>query len=178
MKITCTKLEAASRQLDEAVALLFADRDPLAIRTLAAAAHGVLSDLVETKRAGQSWRTALFESSGLSRKDALEVLNGAQNFLKHADRDPDATLSFDEEENDYLLFFATLEVSELGHATSTSMQAFQVWFIACYPNLVGSDSAIHKNAASAFDDLGGKTRLERLAAGAEFLRNLPDKYGA
>ncbi|KAE8754962.1 hypothetical protein FSO04_36875 [Paraburkholderia madseniana] len=45
-KITVDKVEAATRQLDEAIELLFSDHDPLAIRTLAAAAHGLFADLV------------------------------------------------------------------------------------------------------------------------------------
>lgn len=39
MQVTCTKFEAACRQLNEAISLFFADHDPLAVRTLAAASH-------------------------------------------------------------------------------------------------------------------------------------------
>jgi hypothetical protein len=68
MKVTCTKFQAASRQLDEAIALLFSDRDPLAVRILAAAAHGLLAGLVEHKQPNGSWRSHLIETSGLSKK--------------------------------------------------------------------------------------------------------------
>lgn len=75
MIVTCTKAQAATRQLDEAIILLFADHDPLAIRTLAAAAHEVLADLVEHKQPGDSWRQWMIKSSGLTRKDALTIAN-------------------------------------------------------------------------------------------------------
>ena len=109
MEATCTKSQAATRQLDEAIILLFADHDLLAIRTLAAAAHGILADLVDQKKPNGSWRAKVIENSGLSNRDALTILNSAQNYLKHADRDPNAELSFDEEENDHVIFVATLE---------------------------------------------------------------------
>src|SRR6185312_124015 len=104
MKVTCTKCEGAVRQLDVAIGLLFTDGDPLAIRTLAGAAYGILADLAEKRDLGSSWRTKMIEDSGLSKKDALQVLNAAQNYLKHANRDAEATLFFDEEENDHLMF--------------------------------------------------------------------------
>jgi len=95
MKINCTKADAATRQLDEAIILLLGGRDPLAVRTLAAAAYGILAALAEFKLPGGSWRTKVVEDSGLPKNDAYAVLNSAQNFLKHADRDSTAELSFD-----------------------------------------------------------------------------------
>src|SRR5690242_20601667 len=137
MNVTCTKAQAATRQLDEAITLLFADHDPLAVRTLAAAAHGILADLVERKFPGESWRSKIVEGSGLSKKEALAALNSAQNYLKHADRDYDGELSFEEEENDHVIFVATLECGTLGHRLSFAMQAFQIWYLAANPDKIG-----------------------------------------
>jgi hypothetical protein len=176
MIVSCTKAEAATRQLDEAIVLLLADHDPLAIRTLAAAAHGVLADLVEDKLPGQSWRTKVIEDSGLSRKEALTILNSAQNYLKHAGRDPDATLSFDEEENDHVIFVATLECGELGHPLSFGMQAFQIWYLASYPEKIGTETEPVQRSRTAFPDMKGMLREERLAHGAEFMERLRPKY--
>ena len=103
MKITCTKHDAAIRQLDIAIGLLLTDGDPLAVRTLGGAAYGIVADLAENQNHGSSWRTKIIEDSGLSPKDALQVLNAAQNYLKHADREAGSTLSFEEEENDHLI---------------------------------------------------------------------------
>lgn len=178
MKVTCTKLAAATRQLDEAIALLFAGRDPLGIRTLAAAAHGILSDLVEVKRPGDSWRKSLIEASSLSMKDALHVLNAAQNYLKHADRDPNEILSFDEEENDHVIFFATLELGELGGPLSFSMQTFQVWYLACHPEWLDRESEIVKKTAFAFNNLHMLKRQDRLVEGARFTDSMRSKYEA
>jgi hypothetical protein len=54
MQVTCSKSEAASRQLDEAIGLLLVDHDPLAVRTLAAAAFGLFADLVEHSKSDES----------------------------------------------------------------------------------------------------------------------------
>ncbi|MGH7183879.1 MAG: hypothetical protein ACREJN_18140 [Nitrospiraceae bacterium] len=176
MKVICTKAQAATRQLDEAIVLLFADHDPLAIRTLAAAAHGILADLVEHKLPGRSWRTKVIEDSGLSKKEALVVLNNAQNYLKHADRDPGAELSFDEEENDHVIFVATLECAELGHPLSFGMQAFQIWYLASYPEKIGAETEPVLKSRSAFPDLNKLAREARLTHGAEFMKSLRPKY--
>ena len=172
MKVTCTKHQAAIRQIDVAIALLFSDYDPLAIRTLAGAAHGILADLVESQAPGGSWRSKAIEGSGLSKKVALEIINGVQNYLKHADRDPDSNLSFEEEENDHLIFVATLECGELAHSLSTNMQAFQIWYLASYPEVVGHETDLVRSSQVAFPDLGTLSRETRLMRGAQFIEQV------
>jgi hypothetical protein len=73
------------------------------------------------------------EDSGLPNNEAYSGLNRAQNFLKHADRDSTAELSFDEAENGKLIFLATLEWGDLGHPLSFVMHAFQIWYLASSP---------------------------------------------
>lgn len=177
MKSTCTKPQAATRQLDVAITLLFADYDPLAVRTLAAAAFGVLADLVERKLPGGSWRTKIIEGSGLSKIAAIGVINSAQNFLKHGDRDPDAQLELDEEENDHLMFIATLECGELGYPLSLDMQAFQIWYLAMYPDKIGVETQPVITSRQAFPDFDSLTREERLRRGAEFVALVKQRRG-
>ncbi|HEY8119343.1 MAG TPA: hypothetical protein VIE91_08905 [Methylophilaceae bacterium] len=177
MKIVTDKSTAASRQLDVAIELLFSDQDPLGIRTLAAAAHTIFADLVEKRRPGESWRDRLIQDSGLSRKEAIDVLNGASNFLKHADRDPEAELSFEEDENDYLIFFATLECGELGHPLSLTMQAFQVWHLACHPEYIGEHHELVQKAKATFPELSKLDRQAQLKEGLQFLPEVFAKYG-
>ncbi|MEP7150613.1 MAG: hypothetical protein ABI856_02800 [Nitrospira sp.] len=119
----------------------------------------------------------MIEDSGLNEKDALQILHGAQNFLKHADRDPDSTLSFDEEENDHLLFIASLECGELGHHLSFSMQAFQIWYLGVYPEKIGHDSEPVLISKNVFPGLSSKTRDEQLSSGHEFLERVLEHKG-
>jgi hypothetical protein len=177
MNITCTKHDAAVRQLDVAIGLLFTDGDPLAVRTLAGAAYGIVADLAENQKHGSSWRTKIIEDSGLSKKDALQVLNAAQNYLKHADRDAGSTLSLDEEENDHLIFIASIECGGIGHRLSFSMQAFQIWYLALYPDKIGHDTEPVQKSKTVFPNLSEKTRLQQLALGHEFLERVLEGKG-
>ncbi|MDH4081301.1 MAG: hypothetical protein OEU68_15960 [Nitrospira sp.] len=172
MKVTCTKPDAATRQLDVAIGLLFTDGDPLAVRTLAGAAYGILADLAEGKNSGASWRTQVIEDSGLSKKDALNILNAAQNYLKHADKDPESPLLFDEEENDHLIFIASIECGGLGHPLSFSMQAFQIWYLAMYPEKIGHDTDPVKTSKKIFPSFSMKERPQQLAHGHQFLEKV------
>jgi hypothetical protein len=174
--VTCTKPQAAARQLDVAINLLFADYDPLAIRTLAAAAYGIFADLVEHRKPGESWRSKIIEGTGLSPKEAKRVLHNAQNYLKHADTDPDAELSFDETENDQVIFVATLESGELGYPLSLEMQAFQIWYLAAYPEQIGHDSGPVLKSRKLLPDLGSLSREEQLKRGGQFVQLVKDKY--
>lgn len=119
----------------------------------------------------------MIEDSGLSERDALQILNAAQNYLKHADRDPDSSLSFDEEENDHLLFIASLECGELDHQLSFSMQAFQIWYLALYPEKIGHDSEPVRTSKKVFPGLSAKTRSEQLSLGHEFLERVLEHKG-
>lgn len=172
MKVTCTKPDAAVRQLDVAIGLLLTNGDPLAVRTLAGAAFGILADLADAQMHNSSWRAKLIQDSGLSDKEALRVLNSAQNYLKHADKDPEASLSFDEEENDHLIFVATIECGGLGNPLSFSMQAYQIWYLGLYPEKIGHDTEPVRTARTAFPDLSAKDRPNQLTLGHQFLERV------
>lgn len=177
MKVTCTKHDAAVRQLDVAIGLLFTDGDPLSVRTLAGAAYGILADLAEDQKRGSSWRTKIIEDSGLSEREALQVLNAAQNYLKHADRDPESSLSFEEEENDHLIFVASIECGGIGHPLSFPMQAFQIWYLARYPEKIGHDTQLVRTAKIVFPELSTKERPQQLTLGHQFLERVLGKKG-
>ena len=177
MKVACTKPDAAVRQIDVAIGLLFTDGDPLAVRTLAGAAYGILADLAESQKKGSSWRTRIIEDSGLSKEDAVRVLNAAQNYLKHADRDASSSLSFEEEENDHLIFVASIECGGLGHPLSFSMQAFQIWYLALYPDKIGHDTEPVQTSKKIFPALSTKSRPQQLTLGHEFLERVLEHKG-
>jgi hypothetical protein len=177
MRVTCSKRDAAVRQLDVAIGLLFTNSDPLAIRTLAGAAYGILADLAEDQKQGSSWRTKIIEDSGLSEKEAVRVINAAQNYLKHADKDPKSSLSFEEEENDHLMFVASIECGGIGHSLSYSMQAFQIWYLALYPEKIGHDTRPVTTAKEVFPNLSTKERREQLSLGHQFLERVLEHNG-
>ena len=84
MPKTMTKLEAARRQLDCAIRLYLNEEDLAAVHTLTWAALTILRDL--TVATGRDGRSRAFGSVG------LDIDRRAANFLKHANKDPEASL--------------------------------------------------------------------------------------
>jgi hypothetical protein len=165
---TISKADAALAQLDAAIAVAFWADHPLAVRTIVGAALGILSDLVELRTPGHSWRTYMIEDAGVPKAEALGILNRAQNFLKHANRDSTEILEFDELENDDLLFIATLEAGALDLPLSPRMQAYQLWYFAVHGDRYNIEASFMEAGRLAFPSILQCSRLEQLTRGAEF----------
>lgn len=163
-----TKLDAASRQLDAAISLLFANGDPIAVHTLAVAATNIFADVLDNRVGAQSWREKLRLDHGLSHAQVRDVMHKTWNFFKHADRDPSGILEFDERESEHIIFFATLECGEI-QATSVPMQTFQLWFLASGALDLGTDDEIQRTAHLLFPTLRTLSRTEQLRTGAEMV---------
>ena len=149
---TITKLEAAERQLCVAIRLFFERRDIIAVHTLAAAAQGVLRDL--GRRRGF---VSIFEEGAAriipeKRDEFVRLFRDAQNFFKHAHKDPDAKLEFYADATKfYLMDAARLLVSMTGrHNAETA--ALTGFFVCKYPNIFN------------FDDIPDLQRVKELAA--------------
>jgi hypothetical protein len=88
-----TKLDAAKRQLREAIWLFFYERDAISIHTLVAASHHILDDLCKHKGINQSIRR-----NSIIRKDKQKYwrnrISHAENYFKHADKDPEVVCEF------------------------------------------------------------------------------------
>ena len=57
MLVSVTKFEAARRQLNTAICMLFAGADPIAVHTLLGAASVLLSDLAKLHDPANRWET-------------------------------------------------------------------------------------------------------------------------
>jgi hypothetical protein len=176
-EILTTKLDAARRQLETAVLLLFAEGDAISTHTLACAAFGILKD-VATHRGEMKVLAAAEELAEAGRKGEFwKGFNRAGNFFKHADRDPDAVLSgMPEEENEALISIAVSIYEGLGCIKSIELQAFSFWW-SCINFQVMEDakepfmswlSANHKR-------LHADTRKELLELGHELLHLLKNQ---
>src|SRR3989338_5719430 len=100
-----SKLDAAKRQLDTAIILFFKQADPVSIHTLTAAAHQVLKDIGKLENI-----KSFLKDSGLIRKEYekeyLTIISEAENFFKHADKDPHKLLQFNPQQTESLLLDA------------------------------------------------------------------------
>ncbi len=95
------------------------------------------------------------------------------NFLKHADKDPDAIIdNIQEEFNDAILFVASLYYQDLGYLLTPEMSALSSWFSAIHHDVIRNDAA--ENLKPQLTDVKGlfigKSRPEQFANGNKVLK--------
>ena len=132
MVVAVTKLDAAARQLDEAVRLFFARADILAVHTLAGAAFQILED-VGAKVGVQSQLRHSDRIAPERRKEWFAALTATQNFLKHANRDAHVVHEYREEGTNFLLFEAVELASRVLPKESRERLAYRLWFVFVQP---------------------------------------------
>jgi hypothetical protein len=119
-----SKIEGARRQLDTAVDLYFDNADSLAVHTLAFATFKVLFDIYPHHQ-GDGFAAKL---EALISKEGWRSMSGVANFLKHADRDPDAFLQAHHPEQAMAIIgLATLLYRRITGRFSPKMRAFDIW---------------------------------------------------
>ena len=103
------KTQAAAAQIETAIILLFCNLDMISVHTLIAAAYTIIEDL--NKKDGKD-RSMFKDCSAYLPERAKEWrtwVSTPENFLKHADRDPDSVLLFKPE----ITFILVMETSRL-----------------------------------------------------------------
>jgi hypothetical protein len=105
--------EAVRNMITTSIDLYFANRDPASVHLLASSSVNVLRDLC--KNAGVDGVEARFRPliKVDQRKTFTDAFNRAYNTLKHADRDPTATVKFTEQINAMLILTACLDFEVL-----------------------------------------------------------------
>lgn len=133
---TISKLEAAKRQLDQAIRLFFEERDALSIHTLASAAQGILRDIA--RATGAHNLSILHDHPQIPaehRKAWINAINAPRNFLKHADNDPDGTIEFNDADNETLLLDAVLLYGTVAQEYLSSASVYIGWFTTKHSQL-------------------------------------------
>ncbi len=149
-----TKTDAAERQLNTAIHLFFENRDHLSSYALAVASREITDGVIK------SWRSDLYQREVarvggplkflLSYREYLEALikpecykksiklfHKWQNFLKHADKDPDAEIEpFTTKLLALVIIFAIKNYVLLTQHWTTEMVTFFAWFAVAEPQLV------------------------------------------
>ena len=126
-----SKLDAARRQLELAIELFFMERDPVATHTLAKAAYQLLSD-ISRHRGG---KPMLFDIESLKEhcvegkeKLVFDKLREAENFFKHADRDPEAVIEFSPGITEFVLWESCIAHTRLTGEQTPIMKSMNGWF--------------------------------------------------
>jgi len=131
-----TKEEAAQRQIDTAIHLLFLDADGISIHVLASSAAEILTDVCKAKDK-VSFRDRLTEYVRDEYQRAFQSrLKRAYHCFKHADNDPDAALGhFDSDFNRLLLLGCVMDFGSVFGRFSAPMNTYLAWTVAIRPDL-------------------------------------------
>lgn len=162
------KLEAANRQLNVAIRMLFDRADPIAVHTLIGAASNILSDLMMIKAPEKSWDKIAMDANKLALSDYFKVMRAPQNFFKHARDDHTSTLDFNPCDTEALAFWATMNASELA-PLSIEAQVYQLWYIAARSPYKNPEETPLREAIQLFGDLRPHPHITRLQAGKSVL---------
>ncbi len=168
-KHTVSKMTAAHRQLNAAISFDFQGADPIVVCTLAGAASRIFSDLINKRDPSRSWDQRAWTANKITSKEYFQVIRKAQDFLKHADKDPDDVLVLDELETEELLYFATLNAGEID-GISTTQQVFQLWYLASHAHYFPPNFETVMLARQYFPALDEMQREKKLADGLRALR--------
>ncbi len=132
-----TKVEAAERQLRQGIRLFFGCGDEVSIHTLTCAARDVLNALATQRGIDGPVRAGITARIRPDKvKEVTRLLREAQNFVKHADRDPDESLTFYPEATLYLLFDACILHSLLTGYYLPETHGYIIWFSVKNPELL------------------------------------------
>ncbi len=160
--IVVTKLDAAKRQLEMAIRLYFREEDPVSIHTLVCAAYNVIRDV--TKQQGGSPMLIKDELIEVyvrpgHEREARNVLNAAENFFKHADRDQLGTIEFDPDASAFIIWDAARGYFRITGEWTPLFQVFNLWFIAANEKIIKPEFK---------EKLAGPARAARSVGRADF----------
>lgn len=124
-----TKLDAARRQIDSAIALYFDEGDEVSIHTLVGAAHILITDLSSAANQETLFQRYIRPER---RREFEGAIRAPQNFLKHADKDPDAVLDFDPHATELLLLIEIETFRALAGGITDAMNVFLTYAAATW----------------------------------------------
>ncbi|MGH8565284.1 MAG: hypothetical protein ACREXW_14840 [Gammaproteobacteria bacterium] len=126
---TLSKLDAVRAQLDAAIEIWFTSDNPVAVHTLTAAAYNILRDIALKNGSERPFIKTAFvdEYPEAKRKAIRDFLNNHENFFKHADRDPDSSITLNPELTELLLMDALAYFRDKNEPKPQYYDAFKAW---------------------------------------------------
>jgi hypothetical protein len=132
-----TKLDAAKRQVEQALALFFSDGDPVAIHTLLFASVEIIDGLYKRK----TKKRLFFGNAAMVESGVTPTVKHWGAFFKHGrEWELDRTLAFNPDSN-LVLFSACIEgLDGLGEERSELAIALSLWLGVHHPDMVSAES--------------------------------------
>jgi len=121
-----TKIDAADAHIRTAVRMFFEGGHPAPIFMLANAAREIVEQVGGHMKV-QTIQEKLAADRGLTVDELLRPLKTIANFLKHADRDPTATIEIEESEIVKVLQLACQDFGRTAGGMSIEAQVYEAW---------------------------------------------------
>ena len=131
--IQITKLDAALRQLRTAIILYFNSADIVSIHTLVAAAYNVLLDIRDHRNDEFTMFKDANEIVDEYKEEFKKMLKKSENFFKHADNDPQSTLTYHPLTAELLLIDACDAYIRLTGEEPDMVALFKGWHAILHP---------------------------------------------
>ena len=139
-KFHISKLDVAKRQLETAITLYFHNADPVSVHTLTGAAYDVLHDLCKVRNIKPFVKnTDLVREE--KKKEYVDMINAAQNFFKHADKDPEGIYEFRPQTTDFFIWDACQMYQKITTEIPKLLFIYSVWFYSQHPDLINYELA-------------------------------------
>lgn len=182
-KSIVTKQKAATCQLETAIKLFLENRDLISAYTLCCAADSIIQGIYKNDRvrilSRQKERSPDLRSFRFSwreeweirlkpeyQKEGFRLINEAQNFFKHADKDHEDTYEFNGWELSGLrIFFAITDYNLVFGEMTKAMNVFFVWYAIQHPRVLGEGNPLLTIIKENPDcrDLATKYTIEEMA---------------
>ena len=171
-KIEYSKIDAARAQINTAIKLFFHDECPISVHTLTSTSYNILYDI--SKNSNSNFH---FEMDVYIKPEHLKTwkykVNEASNFFKHADRDPNAKIEFEEATNELRLFNCCWGYCDLTKEFTPYMSVFMGWMKLFYSDLFKLEDNELNKIMEGFEmyNIDPQNRKTSLEAGRLLLKN-------
>ncbi|HAU0349543.1 TPA: hypothetical protein JBF68_15615 [Legionella pneumophila] len=133
--IEIDKVSAARNLFDDATLLFYEKKSSISIHHLVHAAHEVLCAIT-----GDSHLLDSVALTAEGKKEFKQMFNISKNFIKHADKDPNATLKFNTQTNVLLLWDCAWIIISKIDDTCVYSQTVIAWCAFAHPELFNPES--------------------------------------
>ena len=155
-----TKRQAATCQLETAIKLFFENRGMISAYTLCCAADGILEGIYRNERGEilRRQRERLSDPNDFRfswkeewdiriktehRKEMFQLLNEAQNFFKHADKDHDSSYEFRSwEQTEFRIFLAVTNYKLVFGELTSPLNIFFTLHAILYPEVLAEGNPL------------------------------------
>ena len=121
---------------NSAINLYFEEKDPVSIHTLTAAAYNILRDISANCNLSPMLVKGFFLQciKPEYKKEMLNEFIDAENFFKHADRDPERIMKFNPAKTDILILDACLRYYEITSERHPIFFLYHIWYMLNFPH--------------------------------------------